>query len=74
MRRYMTVCIDKETEKEIVLDNCGYNEACFWLDGVLAKNGKQVINTNKQGKLIKIETNAKTNFYYDKSRMMLLKD
>lgn len=70
----MTVCIDKETKREIVLDNCGYNEACFWLNNILAKNNKQVIDVVKQGKLIDIKTDANIDFYYDEDRMMLLKD
>lgn len=66
MRRWATVCIDNKTGMEIVLSECGYNEACFFLEmrgvEVASAKGNRVVCTNG------------TVFVYDDERSMLLKE
>jgi hypothetical protein len=66
MRRWLAVCIDRKTNMEIVLSECGYNEACFFLEThgaeVVSAKGNRIVCTNG------------TVFVYDDERSMLLKE
>ena len=74
MKRFKTLCIDKKTGKEMVLEDCSYNNACWWIDNAAKVNNFRVLGTEKSGDLIVVNCTAGITFYYDEPRGFLLKD
>lgn len=74
MKVFKVLCVDAVTHCQILIENCSYNSACFWLES------KGLINPNN----IKIKWDSKTNrylildgntcFIYDENRGLLLSD
>ena len=71
MRRYTTVCIDNETNREIVLSDCSYNQACSYLNEFGIPDAVKTDPRNRN--ITYIEINNKT-FLYDEHRGLLLKE
>ena len=74
MRRVKCLCIDNKTRKEVVLTDCSYNHACWWIDNAAKTNHFRVLGTEKSGDYVVIKCTAGITFYYDEAREFLLKD
>ena len=66
MRIFKANCFDNETGMELVLSECGYNEACWWIDS--RYNVKYV---NREGNLTEIICDNGFVFVYDEEREVL---
>ena len=76
MKKFTTVCIDKETNLEIIASDCSFNEACMFLETENSDErfGKFVSAKGMIGKSynfveMKFE---KAEFLYDETRGLLL--
>ena len=77
MQKFETLCVDKETEMEMIAGCCSFKEVCKFLDEENA-NGKfgnlvgvkGMLNSTYDKTEIKFE---KASFLYDKERGLLLK-
>lgn len=79
MRKFETLCKDEKTGYQMILSECSYNEACFWLQGELDKCGWEVIGTETVGDYTAIYTEDASGkpareFVYDESRGYLLSE
>lgn len=71
MRVFKTLCIDKETNLEMLLSEVSYNTACFWL---YSKGFTDPTKTETRGSLTTLEFLTPVNrvFVYDENRGYLL--
>ena len=84
MRVFKTSCIDNITGYEMLLSECSYNTACFWLCQELKKRNLEITQTNKIKHntldLTELITNSFSGglhalrFIYDETRGYLLTD
>ena len=83
MRIFKTACKDNITGYEMLLSECSYNTACFWLCQELKKRNLEIIQTNKIKHntldLTELITNSFSGgcdlrFIYDETRGYLLAD
>lgn len=77
MRRFTTMCIDKETNLEIVASDCSFNESCIFLETENADErfgnfvgAKGMLGVSHNRTEIKFE---KAEFLYDETRGLLLR-
>ena len=73
MREFKTVCIDNETQNEMVLSECSYNTACYWLMSKGFEEPERL--ENRSGKYyIYYVTPREITFIYDEDRGYLLRE
>ena len=82
MRIFKTKCIDSVTGYNMILSECSYNNACFWLETELNKKNMYVDIVRKLPHdildLTELITNRFANadlrFIYDETRGFLMSD
>lgn len=83
MRIFKTACKDNITGYELLLSECSYNTACFWLQSELAKRNLHIEDISKLKHNTLDLTELVTNnfsgcfalrFIYDETRGYLLAD
>lgn len=62
--------LDNKTKMEIILEDAGYNQACFWLEQTMPK-GTFIRCCKGNSPFIIIQYKDRT-FWYDETRMLLL--
>ena len=73
MRVFQTECKDDKTGYSMVLSECSYNMAMYWLEDMIKKLGhtSNIECHKEESGLIRIETSGRT-FFYDEERGYLL--
>lgn len=73
MRIFTTSCIDNETNMEMVLSDCSYNSAAFWLIGKGFTEPK-VESVDSRFTRFSFTEPSKIKFMYDEHRGYLLRE
>ena len=71
MKKFTTVCIDNETNKQIILSDCSFNNACYYLQS-LSSNEAEVEVSTIDISTMEIKVGDKK-FIYDEKRGLLLR-
>ena len=70
MRKFTTVCMDNKTNKQMILSECSFNNACHYLQS-LSNNNIEVKAIDVYTMEIKVDNKK---FIYDEERGILLGD
>lgn len=71
MRIFKTLCIDTETKMQMILSECTYNMACYWLESQGFSNYIK-LETNGNETWLWFMSPRKRLFIYDENRGYLL--
>lgn len=82
MRKFNFVCIDEKTKMQIILSDCSYNNACYYLDSNGFNDGKYKVKIKydiRTNRYLIYHIDEKENivgrvFCYDETRGLLLGD
>lgn len=74
MKVFKVLCVDTVTHCQILVENCSYNSACYWLEfqGLINPNNVKIKCDLKTNRYLILDGN--TLFIYDENRGLLLSD